>query len=384
MAEPSAEYSGQTVVILSAQALSLWNFRASLIGAWLARGARVLALAPDIDDLARDRLVAMGVEPVDYSLSRTGIRPVRDLLDMFRLTRLLRRLQPDLCFGYFIKPVIYGGIAAWLAGVPRRYAMIEGAGYVFSAAPDGLSWRRRLLRRAVILLYRAGLAGAHRVLFLNRDDLTLFVESGMTCEKKVRLTGPIGVDLAHFAWVDPVAHPPTFLLCARLLAEKGVREFVAAARIVRDACPQAHFILVGSPDDNPGSVTEVELEGWAREGVVQWQAHVDDVRPWIARASVCVQPTWYREGVPRGIQEAMAMGRPVITTDMPGCRDAVADGETGFVIAPRNVAALAGAMRRFIDEPELIVSMGRTARDYAEHFFDAEKASQRILDAMSS
>lgn len=342
----------------------------------------MIALAPDYDQGSRERVRALGAEPISYSLSRTGIRPLRDVLDIIKLVRQLRRLRPDVFFSYFIKPVVYGGIAARVAGVPQRYAMIEGAGYVFSDFSEGKNWRRSLLKRIVILLYRVGLSGAHRVLFLNKEDVQLFSQERMLHPDKARMIGPIGVDLRYFEYTLPCSDRPVFLMCARLLIEKGVKEFVAAAREVRKIYSHARFVLLGSPDESPASVELSELHDWVKNEVVHWQAHVDDVRPWIARASVCVQPSWYREGVPRGIQEAMAMGRAVITTDMPGCRDAVLDGETGLVVAPRDVGALVNAIVYFITHPEAVISMGVQARRYAERHFDAEKASERMLRAL--
>lgn len=370
------------LALISSQAYSIHNFRGPLIRDWVARGLQVFALAPDYDDASRDAVTALGAEPVDYSLERAGIRPLRDARDIFRLVRLLRRLQPDYAFTYFIKPVIYGTFAARLAGVPDRSAMVEGAGYVYSEESPGFSLRRRVLRAAVSGLYRAGLAAAHRVFFLNRDDIELFVRSRMVAAERAIMLGGIGVDLGWFAAAAPVTDPPTFLLAARLLAEKGVREYVEAARRVRAMHPCARFILLGSIDVNPGSVSEAELRAWNAEGVVEWRGHVSDVRPAIAEASIFVLPSYYREGVPRSIQEAMAMGRPIITTDMPGCRDTVEPGENGWLVPPRDVDALVDAMIGFIEQPKRIASMGAASRHRAEAQFDVCRANARILTAM--
>ncbi len=364
------------IALISSQAFSIANFRGPLIRAWGDAGVAVFALAPDHDDASRRAVQALGATAVDYPLSRAGLNPLRDLASLFALMRILRRLGVDASFAYFIKPVIYGGLAARLAGIRRRFAMIEGAGYVF--ADDARSLRRRMLRSAVSRLYRAGLSGVERVLFLNRDDLELFVGAGMVDRRQALLTGAIGVDLDHFA---PAPQPavPTFLLAARLLANKGVREYVAAARRLRGS---AHFILLGGTDANPASVSRAELEAWAAEGVVEWCDHLADVRPLIARASVFVLPSYYREGVPRSIQEAMAMGRAVITTDMPGCRDTVIDGENGILIPPRDVDALVAAMRRFIDDPALAARMGQASLRLAAERFDVRAANARVLAAM--
>lgn len=371
------------LVVISSQAASLWNFRGPLIRRWVELGWRVVALAPDYDDIARARVAAHGAQPLDYSLGRAGIQPARDLLDLVRLVILLRRLRPAYSFAYFIKPVIYGGIAARLAGVSRRYAMVEGAGYVFSDPPGKAALGRRMLRWVVVLLYRIGLAGVRKVMFLNREDATMFLGLNLVSAEQVECVGAIGVDLDHFSPASPVVKPLVFILAARLLVEKGVRVYVEAARMVKALHPEIRFILLGSPDQNPGSVSHAELVQWSSEGVIEWQEHVDDVRPWIAQASVFVLPTWYREGVPRSIQEAMAMGRPVITTDMPGCKDAVIAGQTGFIVPPRDAKALAHSMLRFVAEPALVLEMGRAARRFAEQVFDVHAANSRILRAMA-
>jgi glycosyltransferase involved in cell wall biosynthesis len=370
------------LALISSQAYSITNFRGPLIRDWIARGVRVFALAPDYDAASRAAVAALGAEPVDYSLERASIRPLRDLLDMFGLVRILRRLQPDFTFTYFIKPVIYGTFAARLAGVPNRFAMVEGAGYVYSDGGEALSLRRRLLRTAVTALYRVGLSGAHGVFFLNRDDVDLFVGGRMVAPDRVRMLGGIGVDLAWFAVAAPVLDPPVFILAARLLAEKGVREYVEAARRVRAAHPSVRFLLLGGIDLNPGSVSEAELRSWHAEGVVEWHGHIEDVRPLLARASVFVLPSYYREGVPRSIQEAMAMGRPIITTDTPGCRDTVEPGANGWLVPVRDPAALAAAMSTFIDSPELIPRMGAESRRRAEAQYDVRHVNARIIAAM--
>lgn len=367
--------------LITSQAYSLVNFRGPLIRAWVARGIHVCALAPDYDDATRGAVAALGAEPVDFRLDRAGLNVVADLADLIALTRLLRRLSLDASFAYFIKPAIYGSLAARLAGVPRRLAMIEGAGYVF-ADDAPLSLRRRVLRGLVTHLYRVALRSAERVFFLNRDDVDLFVAARMASPAQLVELPGIGVDLAHFASSPPPDGPPLFLLVARMLAHKGVREFVEAARRVRAQHPQARFVLLGSPDANPASVPEAELRAWHEQGVVEWQPFVADVRPWLAAASVLVLPSWYREGVPRSIQEAMAAGRAVITTDTPGCRDTVLPGETGFLVPPRDGEALVAALMRFVENAGLAARMGAAARQRAEARYDVHVINARILAAM--
>lgn len=364
------------LVLVGNQAFSLVNFRGPLIADLAARGVEVFALAPDYADETRAAVRGFGAEPVDLALARTGLNPLRDLATLVRLWRLLRRLRPDAVLGYAAKPVIYGLLAAWLAGVPRRFAMIEGLGYVFIEG-DG---RPDLLRAAVSALYRLALRRATRVFFLNADDLADFRRWGLVGEDKALNIGGIGVDLKAWAPAPPVTRPITFLLAARLLGDKGIREFAAAARLVRAAHPDARFVLLGGLDSNPRAIPEAEVEGWVREGLLEWPGHVP-VRPWLERASVFVLPS-YREGVPRSTQEAMAMARPVITTDVPGCRDTVIEGGNGFLVPPRDADALAAAMRRFIDNPALIATMGARSRQLAEERFDVGAVNALIIAAM--
>lgn len=353
-----------------------------MIASLVASGVKVYALAPDFTDSIRVELVEMGAKPVDYSLSRTGIAPLRDVLDTLKLVRILKRIGPDAVFSYFIKPVIYGSIAAFLARVPLRFAMIEGLGYVFATSGPADSLKRRALREIVSRLYAVALARNEKVFFLNVDDVEALVGAGTVSREKVVLLDGIGVDLDEFREAPPVLEPVTFMLAARMLREKGVYEFVGAARFVRERYPEVRFLLVGGADENPGSVRSHELAAWADEGLVEWPGKVPDVRPWLARASVFVLPSFYREGLPRSTQEAMAMARPVITTDMPGCRETVVDGVNGYFVPPRDAAALAAAMIRFIENRELIETMGRESRRMAASRFDVRAINRRLLDVM--
>ncbi len=366
-----------TLAIITSHAPSLAYFRGPLIRALHDKGIRVLALAPNYDDATRAAVKAWGGTPVNCPMSRTGMNPVRDAWDAWQLSRQLRRLAPDITLGYFIKPVIFGTLASWWAGVPRRFAMIEGLGFVFTPATGKLSFKRRLLKYMVMMLYRVALARAQRVIFLNPDDMAELESAGLLTAGKAFRLGGIGVDLAEWPMTAPVAQPITFLLVARLLREKGIAEYAGAARIVKRQHPQARFILLGGLDDNPGAITRADVQRWVDEGLLEWHGHVP-VRSWLAQTSVYVLPS-YREGVPVSTQEAMAMGRPVITTDVPGCRETVVDGVNGFMVPARNAEALAQKMFVFIEKPELIESMGQASRSLAETLFDVHKINQRLI-----
>jgi glycosyltransferase involved in cell wall biosynthesis len=369
------------LVIITTQAFSLANFRGSLIASLVARGVEVYAVAPDYSADSRGAVEALGAHAVDCSFSRTGINPVLDFIDTLRLSFLLKRLRPDVTLGYFIKPVIFGTLAAWLARVPLRVAMIEGLGYVFTDSGTPASIGRRLLRSLVCGLYRVALARAHKVIFLNEDDLNEFLEARLVGPSKAIKLGGIGVDLQAMPLTASVTHPVTFLLAARLLREKGILEYAAAARKVKLIHPETRFVLLGGVDPNPGGLEAQEVRSWVDAGLLEWPGHVP-VKPWLAMTSVYVLPSYYREGVPRSSQEAMAMGRPVITTHSPGCRETVVDGLNGFLVPVRDSEALAAAMLRFVDAPELIATMGIESRRLAEQRFDVRVVDSRLIDIL--
>lgn len=369
------------VAIISNNATSLSNFRGELIRELVSRGSQVYALAPDYTCLSKSVVERLGAIPITYSMSRTGMNPITDILDFWRLVRYLTKLHADLSLAYFIKPVIYGTIAARFAGVPKRFAMIEGLGYVFTDV-DRPSLKRRVLRVFVTWLYKFSLRSASGVFVLNQDDEDLFVnEKTVTPEKLIRLDG-IGVNLNHFQMCPPVNQPLCFIFIGRFLCEKGIYEFMQAAEEVHEQYPSVRFVALGGVDPNPGSMSQAELDEWAAKGTVTCPGNVDDVRPWLSRASVFVLPS-YREGLPRSTQEAMAMGRAVITTDVPGCRETVIEGVNGFVVPVRNVRALVAAMLKFVEHPELVGCMGTKSRAIAEKRFDARIINAQIIKSLN-
>lgn len=368
----------KSIALITTQAFSLANFRGSLIEALVARNITVYALAPDFDRRTRERLTQLGAHPVDISLSRTGMAPFRALRETASIYRALKRLRPDAVLPYFIKPVVFGSIAAWLAGVPNRVSLIEGLGYSL----DGNAGRnpaKILLRMAVERLLKLALAANRAVIVLNEDDLAHLVERRIAPVGKFAIIDGIGVDLQRFRQCAPILRPVTFILVSRMIREKGVEDFVAAAAQLGTRQGSARFLLVGGIDANPGSITEDKLRQWQKDGIVEWVGQVDDVRPWLAQSSVFVLPSYYREGLPRSTQEAMACGLPVLTTDWVGCRNTVEPGVNGYLVPVRDPAALARAMMKFIEQPDLIPRMGRASREIAERRFDVRVINEDIL-----
>ena len=321
----------------------------------------------------------LGIDIHPFAMGRTGVSPLQDLRTTASLVQLMRRVQPRAVFGYTVKPVVYGGIAARLARVPRIYSMITGLGHAYTTE----NRRTHILRALISRLYRVGIGCADRVFFQNPDDLQEFVERGIVRDpsKVVRINGS-GVDTDAFARAPLPDGDPVFLFIGRLLTEKGISEFVAAARSVRARWPQARFVAVGPHDPSlPHALPEEQLAEWQDEGVVEFVGGVRDVQPWLAACSVFVLPS-YREGTPRSVLEAMSVGRAIITSDAPGCRETVEDGVNGFLVPPREVEPLSVAMRHFLEEPELVEQMATESRRIAEEKYDVRKVNEVILKAM--
>ena len=367
------------VLVIGGGPQTLVNFRGRLLESMRERNHEVIACAGGENDDVKTSLQNIGVRYVSLPLERTSLNPIRDLLYLRQLFALVLEFRPDVVLTYNVKPVIYGLLAARLTGVQRRYALITGLGYAFSAST---SVKKRLLSGLVSYLYRVVLTGSNTVFFQNEDDLALFHQRGMLNAKvpTLRIMGS-GVDLKRFAQIPLSDGPIVFLLIARLLADKGIREYFSAARVVRKSYPDVHFALLGPFDKNPAGIGRAELQEWIDEGVVDYWGDTADVRPALARCTIFVLPS-YREGLPHSVLEALAMGRSVITTDVPGCRDTVENGKNGYLVPAQDSISLADAMKRCLESKTHLESMGNASRTIAELWFDVESINKVLLEKM--
>lgn len=366
---------------------SVLNFRGKLLEALKNNGLEIHIFAPDLEEFAQEKakLEALGYMVYDIPMQRTGTNPAADLKTLSAMYRLIKQIKPDYVLSYTIKPVIYGTLAAWLAKVPNRFALITGLGYAFQNV-DAQS-KRSIFQKLVHGLYQQALSHSHKTFFQNPDDLKLFEQLKLIDHKAAAVVvNGSGVNVTDFNVLPlPLDHKQqpkiSFLLIARLLIDKGVREYAAAAKIIKAQYPHVEFHLVGWIDDNPAAITQAELDTWIDHKTLNYWGKLSDVRPAIAASSVYVLPS-YREGTPRTVLEAMAMGRAIITTDAPGCRETVVNGQNGFLVDVKSVESLVKAMQAFVQQPELLEQMGQQSRQMALDKYDVHQVNQHMMQEM--
>lgn len=374
-------------LIISSFLPSVLNFRGKLLEAINQQGYEIHIIAPDLTSFftEHEKLLSLGYFVHEVSMQRTGTNPVADLKTLRSIYTLIKKIKPDYILSYTIKPVIYGTLVAWLTKVPNRYALITGLGYAFQNVET--QSKRGIFQKLVHGLYQQALSRSHKAFFQNPDDLKLFQDLNLLNTKTptVVVNGS-GVNVADFNVLPlPVTTDQkikiSFLLIARLLVDKGVREYAEAAKIIKHKYPHVEFNLVGWIDENPTAITQQELDEWIAKKTINYWGKLSDVRPAIAESSVYVLPS-YREGTPRTVLEAMAMGRAIITTDAPGCRETVIDGDNGFLVEVKSVENLVKAMEKLILQPGLITQMGNRSREIALHKYDVHKVNAHMMKEM--
>lgn len=383
------------VAVIGCHPPSLVNFRGPLIHAIRERGHEVVAVASGEDEEVDRALREMGAEYRSVRMGRTAMDPRGEMASLADLVRFMREANPDVVLNYTIKPVVWGGLAARVCRIRKTYSLVTGLGYALMAPETA---RQRLAGWMATRLYRSSLKQSRKVFFQNPDDMREFAARGMVPESKCVVVDGSGVDLGKYTSEpggDENEGCGRFLLVARLLRDKGIGEYAEAARRIGVRFPQSQFHLVGPYDSNPSGLSRAEVEGWAKEGILQYWGEQRDVRSHYAGCDVYVLPSYYREGTPRTVLEAMAMGKPVVTTDAPGCRETVRAGAggwrmegklkigaNGILIPPKDAGALETAMEWFLLNGKEIPAMGRESRRYAEERYDVRRVNETMLKEM--
>lgn len=372
------------IILIGTVATSFYGFRADLIRTFLKKGHQVYAFTSEYTAEDLKKIEKLGATPITYTLNRGGLNPLADIIATYQLSKKIKAINPDLVFSYFSKPVIFGTLAAKLAKAPRVVGMLEGLGYTFTEQPEGLGKKTQLIKKIQVFLYKIALPQLDQLIFLNPDDPKDLLEKYAINVKKVEVLGGIGLNLQDYPY-QPLSNihlPLKFLFIGRLLKEKGIHEFVQAAKLVKKIYPDTEFTVLGAIDHhNLGALQQSDLDTLISSNIIQYPGHVSNIKDWIADSHVFVLPS-YREGVPRSTQEAMAIGRAIITTDVPGCRETVINTNNGFIVPKWNPEALAEKMIYFIEHPEQARLMGAESYKIAVEKFDAEKVNQRLVNIL--
>jgi glycosyltransferase involved in cell wall biosynthesis len=368
----------KTICIVGGAPGSLVNFRGELILRFVKSGNRVYALAGIASEKEKKDIEALGVTFVEVPISRTSTNPLEDIKTYRFYKHFFNKVSPDIVLSYTIKPVIWSGLALLKLPKVKFYALVTGLGYAFK----GQSIKQKLLRKIVSHLYRKSLSRAEKVIFQNSDDLSFFTDTKICSKSKTTTVSGSGVPIDQFAYKHLPERPTIFLMIARLLKEKGIIEYLKAAKIVKKSYPEVSFQVLGPLDPSPDGLSKEDLGHLNNRGVVEYLGKTIDVRPYLANCHIFVLPSFYGEGLPRTILEAMATGRAVLTTDSVGCREPIVEGENGCLVPVKDSKSLAEKMIWFIEHPEQLKEMGLKGRKMAEDKFDVHKVNKEMLRIM--
>ena len=349
----------------------LLNFRADLIQDIKKKGYKVIASSSALDSNSIMHMKKLDIEYESIYLKRHSLSLIGDIRTLINLLNLLEKQKPNLVLAHGIKLVIWGGISSRIRKTPF-YALITGLGFAF----QGKSFKRKLLTKFVSFLYKTALKNSEAVIFQNTDNRNLFIENGIVPKSKTHIVNGSGVDIKKFSFSELPTSNISFLLVARLLGEKGLREYASAAKVVKDQFPDVEFNIVGAEDESLDAIPIDEVRSWSK--YINYNGSTDDVRPYIKKCHVYVLPS-YHEGLPRSTLEAMSMGRPIITTNASGCKETVEEGKNGFMVPVGSSKELARKMIWFIKNEEKIKIMGKRSRIIVENRFDVRGVNKEMM-----
>ena len=365
------------IAVLSSHTPSLFWFRMDMMKSFIAAGHSVIAVGNESDSAWETRFEQCGIKYIAADIERNGTNPLKDIKTFTSLFKILKAERPDKVFTYQAKTVIYGNIAARACGIKSIFSLIAGIGSVFLAN----NFKSKVLSMILSAEYRLALGRAEKTFFQNPDDVKLFTSKKMADSSKIVMINGSGVNLEHFKLL-PMPDKTAFLCISRLIRDKGVIEYLEAAKKIKKTYADTEFYLVGPFDTNPSAISKDQLDEYVNAGIVKYFGEQQDVVPYLKMCSVYVLPS-YREGTPKTVLEAMASGRAVITTDAPGCRQTVTDGKNGYLVPVKDVDALCDKMSRFIDDSALAHKMGAKGRETAEEKYDVIKINKIITDTMN-
>lgn len=371
------------IVIIANVPSSILIFRKELIQELIRQRHQVYCLAYGFSVKDEQTIEGWGGIPLNHHINPKGLNPLTDLKATFLLYKQLLKIAPDIVLACFIKPVIFSSLAAKLAKVKHKIGMLEGLGNAFINYKGGLNKKAQWIKLIQIALYKATLPLLDTLILLNPDDKHDLIDRYNIKVKRLHILGGIGVDLNQFQYSKPIIQDKIiFLFIGRLVVSKGIFEFIEAAKRVKKRYPNSIFRVVGDVDaNNPFSIQSNELSESINEGVIEYIGYSNDIVPIIKESHVFVLPS-YREGVPRSTQEAMAIGRAIITTNVPGCNLTVQNNENGFLVDCYDTKALEEKMSFFIQNPYAIEDMGQKSRQLAEKNFDINKINNTLIQLL--
>lgn len=362
-------------ILISPKNRTAYNFRGDLIRKIIESGYEVIVTGPNRDNV--EKIEALGARFVEIPMNKNGVNPLKDLEYQNALCDLFKKEKPDVTLGYTSKPVIYGSIAAKKAGVGHIVAMVTGAGYAFTAQTK----KAKVIKAIMSVLYKRAFRCADVAIFQNNDDKAQFVNEHLVAEEKCRVVNGSGVNTERFP-VVPYPEQMTFFMLSRVMYSKGIREYLKACEIVKEKHPEVRCMLLGACEGIQDSLSEADLKSYIDRGIIEHFGETDTVADYYKQCSVYVLPS-YREGTPRTVLEAMSMGRAVITTDAPGCRETVKNGETGFLVPVKDADALAEKMLAFIENPQWVSEMGAKSAAYCRQKFDVNKVNKDMCNYLN-
>lgn len=370
----------KNIAIISNSSDSLINFRSDLIKRWTELGYKVIAFTPNLNINHKQKINGLhpNVSVVEYHLNRVGLNPLKDLYSLVDLYNKLDKTNPDYIFAYTIKPVIYSSIISRFINTKGVYSLIPGLGYAFNEN----DYKSKFINKIAVNLYKFSLKNNDKVFFQNPDDRNLFINKKLINKRKSALINGSGVDIDKFYQTKPQIKKMNFLIMARLLKSKGIKEYIEAAKIIKNNYSNVEFTILGSPGKGPDAFDMNIIDKANQNNIINYLGRQEDVKPYIKDCSVYILPS-YREGTPRSVLESMSMGKPIITTDVPGCRETVMDGLNGFLIPPKNYKALAEKIEYFIKNKNEVIKMGEKSRKIVEEKYDVHKVNESIIKEMN-